>query len=582
MLGMVIRYTPAYFINLCLFQIYCGVQVFFEFTFTMKFLLDLITKGGSFQDAVMYQLFMAALVILKLVWGAWMENVATPRAKEVLHKELRMKLYQKAVNLDLERYDNPDYYNEFVWSISEAANRMDLILQDFSSLLGQTARIMVNGIFFAALDMFGIVFILASLMVTLAANSYIGRLQFTRDMELKPVERKRNYFNRLFYLNDYAKEIRLNQVGGRLKQEFSDTNRKVYPIVAKYGKKNALADFIGDFCSNALLIHTIYLGYLVYQSVVKRVLTYGSTMALFNASSALKNSLRNLALLLPDFEQHGLYVDRIRVFLSYENDLKNGKERLEIDDFSELTVENVSFAYSKDQDILHNISLSVKAREKIAIVGYNGAGKSTLIKLLLRMYDVKTGAIRLNGRDIREFDKKNYHSLFATVFQDYKIFASTVADNVKEDAALEADRERIELALSQSGFSRKLCSLESGIYTQLTREFDEKGVNLSGGEAQKVAIARTFYKYCPIIILDEPSSALDPISEYQLNQAMLEVAKNKTVIYISHRLSSTVMADHIYMFEGGKIIEAGNHKELMEMNGKYAQMFRMQAEKYNI
>lgn len=582
MLGVVWRYTPGYFVNMCLFQVYCAVQVFLEFTYTLKVLLELITEGAEYKDAVAYLLLMFALVIIKLVWAAWMENVTTPKAQEILHKKLRMQLYEKAVEIDLERYDNPEYYNEFVWSINEASKRMDLILKDFGSFLNQATRIVVNGIFFVALDAFGIIFILISLAVTLVMKSYSGRVQFARDAELKPIERKRSYFNRIFYLNDYAKEIRLNPVADQLKKEFSETNSKVYPIVNKYGKKNAIAGFIGDYFSNDILINTVYLGYLVYQTVVKRVLSYGSTMALFNASSSLKNSLRNIALMLPKFEQHGLYVEKIRTFLNTDSNMVSGERELEEGAFRELIVKDVSFAYGKDSDTLHKINLSIKAGEKIAIVGYNGAGKTTLIKLLLRLYDVSQGQICLNGHDIREYDKKKYRSLFATVFQDYKIFASTIADNVKMDVAMASDTDKIELALMQSGFAERLASLPVGINTQLTREFEEEGINLSGGEAQKVAIARTFYKYCPIIILDEPSSALDPISEYQLNQAMLEVAKDKTVIFISHRLSSTVMADRIYMLEQGNVIEQGSHKELMEMNGKYAQMFRMQAEKYNI
>ncbi len=582
MLGIVIRHTPGYFMNLCLFQIYCAVQVFFEFTYTLKMLLDFITEGAEYSEAVTYLLLMLALVLIKLVWAAWMENVAEPRAKEILHKKLRMELYQKAVELDLAQYDNPDFYNEFVWSINEAATRMDLILQDFGRLLNQAAGILANGVFFVSLDTFGIVFIVISLAVTLVANSYIGRLQFARDTKLKPIERKRSYFNRIFYLNDYAKEIRLNPVAEQLKQEFSETNGKVYPIVDKYGKKNAVAGLIGDFVSNDILMNGLYLGYLVYQTVVKRALSYGSTMALFNAASALKNSLRNLAMMLPKFEQHGLYVEKIRTFQTFESSMESGEVKPDAEEFQELSVENVSFSYGKDADTLHDISLSIKAGEKIAIVGYNGAGKSTLIKLLLRLYDVQRGQVRLNGRNIREYDKENYRSLFATVFQDYKIFAASIADNVKMDAALQDDRKEIEYALEKSGFADRLASLPKGVDTPLTREFEEEGVNLSGGEAQKVAIARTFYKYCPIIILDEPSSALDPVSEYQLNQAMLDVARDKTVIFISHRLSSTVMADKIYMLEQGRIIEQGSHRELMEQEGKYAQMFRMQAEKYSM
>ena len=581
MLGVVWRYTPGYLINMCLFQVYCAVQVFLEFTYTLKMLLDLITEGAEYRDAVSYLLLMFALVIMKLVWAAWMENITTPKAQEILHKKLRMELYGKAVEIDLEQYDNPDYYNEFVWSINEASKRMDLILQDFGNFLNQATSIVVHGVFFVTLDAFGTILLL-SLVVTLVMKSYSGRVQFAMDAELKPIERKRSYFNRIFYLNDYAKEIRLNPVADRLKSEISETNSQVYPIVNKYGKKNVLAGFIGDYFSNDILINTVYLGYLVYQTVVKRALSYGSAMALFTASSSLKNDLRNVALMLPKFEQHGLYVEKIRTFLNTHSNMVSGEKELEEGAFRELTVKDVSFAYGNDSDTLHKINLSIRAGEKIAIVGYNGAGKTTLIKLLLRLYDASEGQICLNGLHIKEYDKKKYRSLFATVFQDYKIFASTIADNVKMDVAVLADSEKIELALMQSGFSERLASLPHGINTPLTREFEDEGVNLSGGEAQKVAIARTFYKYCPIIILDEPSSALDPISEYQLNQAMLEVAKDKTVIFISHRLSSTVMADRIYMLEQGNIIEQGNHKELMALDGKYAQMFRMQAEKYSV
>ncbi len=579
MLGIVVRHTPLYFVNFCLFQIYCAVQVFLEFTYTLKVLLDLIAQRAAFGTAVNYLLLMLALVLIKLGWAAWIENVATPRAQEILHKRLRMRLYQKAVELDLEQYDNPEYYNEFVWSINEAGGRMDQILQDFGKTLGQMAQILVNGVFFLTLDALGIVFILASLGITALTRSYIGRLQFARDAKLKPIERKRSYFNRIFYLNDYAKEIRLNPVAEQLKEEFSRTNEQVYPIVKEYGFKNALAGLLGNLVSNDILINTIYLGYLVYQTVVKRLFSYGSAMALYSASSSFKNSLGDLAMMIPQFEQHGLYVEKIRTFLTYESRIPDGGLRT-AEDFRELTLEHVSFAYGKDSDTLHDISLSIRAGEKIAIVGYNGAGKSTLIKLLLRLYDVDRGVIRLNGNDIKEFGKRDYRALFAAVFQDYKIFASTIADNVKMDVAEEKDQKRIEQALAQSGFGDRLATLREGIRTPLTREFDDSGINLSGGEAQKVTIARTFYKYCPIIILDEPSSALDPISEYQLNQTMLEAARDKAVIYISHRLSSTVMADRIYMLEQGRIIETGSHRELMALDGKYAQMFKMQAEKY--
>lgn len=194
----------------------------------------------------------------------------------------------------------------------------------------------------------------------------------------------------------------------------------------------------------------------------------------------------------------------------------------------------------------------------------------------------RTAAISgLNGKNIKEYDLKSYRDSFGVVFQDFQLFAATIAENVKMDIVDEAkDHQKIEKALGQSGFEQKLKSLEDGVSTLLTREFSKSGVNLSGGEAQKVAIARVFEKKCNIAILDEPSSALDPVSEYEINRSMLGVANDKTVIFISHRLSTTAMADKIYMLEKGRIIEEGSHAELMEKGGKYAEMFHMQAEKY--
>ena len=243
----------------------------------------------------------------------------------------------------------------------------------------------------------------------------------------------------------------------------------------------------------------------------------------------------------------------------------------------------MSFAYDEnDKKALKNISLTIKPYEKVAFVGYNGAGKTTLTKLLMRLYDVSDGEILLNNVNIKDYKVKEYRNGFGAVFQDYQMFASSIGENVIMDEINQESKIQILNALHHSGFTDKLKSLEKGIETSITREFDDAGVNLSGGEAQKVAIARVFAKPCSVIILDEPSSALDPISEYNLNQTMMEATKNKTVIFISHRLSSTRMADKIYMFEKGEIIERGSHQELMEYNGKYAQMFNLQAAKYRV
>lgn len=248
-----------------------------------------------------------------------------------------------------------------------------------------------------------------------------------------------------------------------------------------------------------------------------------------------------------------------------------------------IDIKDMSFRYDgAKKDTLKHISMHIEPGQKVAFVGENGAGKSTFTKLLMRLYDVTEGSICYGGEDIRNFTTEEYRNIFGSVFQDYQIYASSVQENVMMHGLKEEEKKQAEAALEQSGFSDRLKTLPDGLATALTREFNEKGVQLSGGEAQKVAIARLFAKkeQMQIAILDEPSSALDPRAEYELNKNIMNRVGNATVIFISHRLSTTRDADCIYMFENGEIIEQGTHQELMALGGQYADMFQCQAKYY--
>ena len=217
-----------------------------------------------------------------------------------------------------------------------------------------------------------------------------------------------------------------------------------------------------------------------------------------------------------------------------------------------------------------------------ALVGHNGAGKTTLIKLLLRFYDPTQGEILLNGRNIKEYDLKKYRALFATAFQDHRMFSMSVMDNVimGEDIPEDKRKERVEEALKLSGAYDKVISLKNGMDTTLTHEFDDEGAVLSGGEFQKIVVARAFVKECPFKVFDEPSSALDPIAEAKLFDNIYETCKNNTLVFISHRLSSVQNADKVYLLSGGTVKEEGDHRSLMELKGIYADMYTKQAKNY--
>lgn len=315
--------------------------------------------------------------------------------------------------------------------------------------------------------------------------------------------------------------------------------------------------------------------------IIDPTLSLGSFSASITASFKLYWTINDIGNYLNKFNEHSFYIEKVKKFIEYEPQIK-GKET-KVPEFKLLTIKALDFVYpftKNETKTLKGINLEIYKGERVAFVGYNGAGKTTLIKLLMRLYDATNGEILYNGRNITEYAPNKYREHIGVVFQDYKIFAATIGENVMGGEYTEADEEAVMSALRAASFEEKLKQLPDGIRSQLTTEFSNEGVGLSGGEAQKIAIARVFARPYELIIMDEPSSALDPIAEYELNQSILKNVEGKTVIFISHRLSTTRMVDKIYMFDDGEIVESGSHDDLMLLNGKYAEMYRVQAKKY--
>ena len=247
----------------------------------------------------------------------------------------------------------------------------------------------------------------------------------------------------------------------------------------------------------------------------------------------------------------------------------------------ELSFRNVSFRYpGTADDILKNVSLDFKIGQKMALVGMNGAGKTTLIKLLLRLYEPTGGEICLNGINIEKYDYEEYLQIFSVVFQDFKLFSFSLGQNVA--AGIAYDRARAKACLEKAGFGARLQELPDGLDTCLYKDFEETGVEISGGEAQKIALARALYKDAPFIVLDEPTASLDPVAEYEVYSKFNDIVDNKTAIYISHRLSSCRFCDEIAVFDHGRIVQQGSHEELAaDGNGKYYELWCAQSQYYN-
>ncbi|MCR5251930.1 MAG: ABC transporter ATP-binding protein/permease [Lachnospiraceae bacterium] len=278
--------------------------------------------------------------------------------------------------------------------------------------------------------------------------------------------------------------------------------------------------------------------------------------------------------------KNGLFIEYLRTFLDYEEKIPEDTEGLDPGtQIRSIEFKDVSFSY-KDKEVLSHLNMEFREGCTYALVGHNGAGKTTLIKLLMRLYDPTGGSIAYHGKDIREYSPAEYRKHIAVVFQDYQMYGASLKENVVMDDGETHPEDRIIAALKKAGFGERLKTLEKGLDSQVTTEFDRECINFSGGESQKVAISRAFYKDSDILIMDEPSSALDPIAEYELNKAMESAAKGKTVFYISHRLSTMRDADRIILLENGRIAEEGTHAELLAKNGKYAGMWYVQAGRY--
>lgn len=576
-LKLLFSISPGMVIGECVWGVMDRLPTRLVSVIGVKYVIDVIASGGDRRKIIYAVIGIAAVLLASECFCMLFREFYWNAEREKIQQGLALKLYEKAKSLDLAAYDDPHFYNTFILTIEASADNITNVLGMVRRYFGEFVSLLTICAALLVIDPICLLIVLAIVILFTPVSKKIGKLQAQRQVDNNRYHRRADYFARIFYLQDYAKEVRMNNIKPLLLERYNDAADDVIDNQRRYVRKIDTIYFFqesGVQLLGFMFLLPLYLGYSV---LVTKSLSAGDFVATFNGAYSIAASFSFLTVgVVRNFSERARLIEKYREFLKCEGTIPDGAKCAQTAEPKTIELKDVSFTYpGNSEPTLQKINLTLHPKEKIALVGYNGAGKTTLTNLLLRLYDVTEGQILIDGEDIRQVTVDSHRKRFAAVFQDFQLFACSLAENVSLDT--EPEKERVRRALTHSGFTK---TLPNDVDTELLREFDDNGVMLSGGEAQKVAIARAFYKDCPYVILDEPSANLDPVAEYNLNQAMMEAARDKTVVFISHRLSTTVNADCIYVMENGEIIESGSHSELMAKNGTYAAMFTLQAEKY--
>jgi ATP-binding cassette subfamily B protein len=487
--------------------------------------------------------------------------------------------YRKLSSLDYELHESPLFLNDYTRALEESVEHIFITCNGAFNII----KILITSIgmfsVIATLHYMIIIVAVALAIVYAVLRVFMAKIQFIASTHQRPFRRMTRYNERSFTLKESMSELKTTKIGDLLLEENNKAHDNIIKIFDKYILPKTILSFICNLLLTILYpLIVCVVAYFTIDNLTPEVIAWFSSMTV--AATTISSLISQLARAVGDV---GGSVTEVKVafdLLKMEGKIES-KQGINVEEFESLEVNNISFSYKGDYNQLEDVSLKIKKGQKIAIVGHNGAGKTTLVKLLLRLYDVNNGEILYNNDNYKDINVLSLRKEVGAVFQNIEVYAVTIAENIllKTPKTIE-DFNLIDEALKFSGLDEYVNSLPNGINTLVTKEFDRDGIVLSGGQNQRLAIARGYALNYNLFILDEPSSALDPIAEASVYNNMLTLGKNKTIIFISHRLTTTVNADYIYLFEHGKVIEQGTHEELMKLNKKYKEMFTSQSKKY--
>lgn len=571
--------SPSQVIHQAVVRLLGYFEWLFYSAFFMRYVINALETKQEFISILTFLCITVVVFASISLYNSYVNGKVIPITHAQVYKRLNLKLFEKSSKVELACFEDSEFYNTYTLAMDKAEEQlMNTVGNIWGVIFGLIAAVVSFWLMYDV-DALSVLFVLFPIIGNFVFDRWIGQIEFQRNKDMAPHNRKIAYVNRVMYLSDYAKEVRLTKAFALMKRHYREAIRGVAEETKKYTVKAVVYHwfrvmFTFSFIFEGLLIYGAYRTLVNHtmslaQLAVLTSMMVSSTWILIGFTDSLMTGFRN-----------GLFVDNLRGFLEHKETIPEDYAGEDPGDTIEsIEFRNVSFSY-KEEPVIRNLSFEIRGGKTYALVGHNGAGKSTIIKLLMRFYDPEEGEIFLNGKNIKEYELQKYRALFATAFQDYQIFSLSVMENVLMRKGTKEDEKQVMDALQMAGVSDKVASLPQGIHTVLTKEFAEDGAVLSGGEYQKIVVARAFVKECPFKIFDEPSSALDPIAECQLFESILEYSRDKTMLFISHRLSSVQNADWVLMLENGTVIEEGTHQMLLQRKGAYADMYEKQAVNY--
>ena len=563
---------------------------FFEWLFFsgyfMKKIVYMIEGNSAFGEVLYFILFTVGIFLIVNLFNSWYENWLKQQTEIEVYQGLYKKLYKKAQNADLACYENHLFFDKYMMAIADADKRLLTTIDNFWAIVMGFIAVLVSWYLMIKIDAYVIFFVIAPLIGNFVFATALNKISYQIYEESVIFQRIADYVNRMVHLADYAKDIRLTGIFHVMQKKHEKSVKGMTDIIDSYKKKSILYGWAYMFLTYSAIFEGV-LFYGVYRTLVSGSMTLAEFTILSSLMVAVSSVLIDFTEALLSSYKNSYFIENMKRFLEYEPQIPEDTDGVIPDPIiKKIEFRNVSFHYRNGRKILKNISFCVEAGKTCALVGFNGAGKTTLIKLLLRLYDPTEGEILVNDINIKQYQLRAYRKLFATAFQDGKLFARSIRENIwmgelpKTEEERKKSDERIWETLNLAGVRELIEKLPHGLDTVLTKEFDEEGVVLSGGECQKLIAARAFMEDKPIMVFDEPSSALDPIAESQLFESIRKAKEGKTLFFISHRLSSVQGANQIFMLRNGRIVERGTHQELMEAKGEYEKMYQMQAKNY--